>query len=166
MSRYSQNRQGFFVGDAPRRLPLVLHQTAWDKLLKILCNCPLNQASFPVRSERDLNQVWQHLRKFTRLRDDAGKWFYFRFWEPGLFAFICNSMPKPTLFRERFFARDASVNTIVFADNTALIAARSDTLPTQKSAITLDEHLLEVLRDYSAFRNIFTITDQRQPAQA
>mgnify|MGYP001627758798 CR=1 FL=1 len=45
--------------------------------------------------------------------------------------------PARARIMERFFARDALVNTIVFADNTALIAARSDTLPTQKSAITV-----------------------------
>lgn len=34
-----------------------------------------------LRSRGTLDQLWQHLRKFTRLRDEAGKWFYFRFWE-------------------------------------------------------------------------------------
>ncbi|BAQ69466.1 hypothetical protein NHU_02314 [Rhodovulum sulfidophilum] len=34
-----------------------------------------------LRSRGTLDQIWQHLRKFTRVRDEAGKWFYFRFWE-------------------------------------------------------------------------------------
>lgn len=113
-----------------------------------------------LRSKRDLNEVWQHLRKFTRLRDETGKWYYFRFWEPGVFTFICNSMPKPALFMERFFAQDKLANTIVFAKNTALITARTDIDTAQTPAISLDEHLLEVLRDYAAFRNTCTITDQ------
>lgn len=34
-----------------------------------------------VRSRCDLNDLWRHLRKFTRVQDDDGQWFYFRFWE-------------------------------------------------------------------------------------
>lgn len=33
------------------------------------------------RSCRDLDGVWRHFRKFTRIQDEAGKWFYFRFWD-------------------------------------------------------------------------------------
>nr|WP_281356659.1 DUF4123 domain-containing protein [Sulfitobacter algicola] len=36
-----------------------------------------------IRSTASLDQLWQHFRKFTRLQNEAGKWFYFRFWEPG-----------------------------------------------------------------------------------
>lgn len=117
-------------------------------------------AGIYLRSERDLKEVGQHLRKFTRLRDETGKWYYFRFWEPGVYAFICDSMPKPALFMERFFAQDVLAKTIVLAKNTAKITTRSGTDTAQKPAISLDEHLLEVLRDYAAFQNICTITDQ------
>ncbi|UWQ79509.1 DUF4123 domain-containing protein [Leisingera sp. S132] len=34
-----------------------------------------------LRSRGTLEQMWQQLRKFTRVRDENGKWFYFRFWE-------------------------------------------------------------------------------------
>ncbi|MEP1495397.1 DUF4123 domain-containing protein, partial [Pseudophaeobacter sp.] len=34
-----------------------------------------------LRSLGTLDQLWRHLRKFTRVQDEAGKWFYFRFWE-------------------------------------------------------------------------------------
>ena len=34
-----------------------------------------------LRSRGTLDQMWRHLRKFTRVRDEVGKWFYFRFWE-------------------------------------------------------------------------------------
>lgn len=36
-----------------------------------------------LRSRGTLEQLWKHFRKFTRVRDEAGKWFYFRFWEAG-----------------------------------------------------------------------------------
>lgn len=35
-----------------------------------------------VRSRSILNDMWKHLRKFIRVQDEDGKWFYFRFWEP------------------------------------------------------------------------------------
>ena len=36
-----------------------------------------------IRSRGLLNDLWKHFRKFTRIRDERGKWFYFRFWETG-----------------------------------------------------------------------------------
>lgn len=35
-----------------------------------------------LRSRGTLDEIWRHLRKFTRLQDEQGNWFYFRFWEP------------------------------------------------------------------------------------
>ena len=35
-----------------------------------------------IRSRASIDQLWQHLRKFTRIRDAHGRWFYCRFWEP------------------------------------------------------------------------------------
>lgn len=37
-----------------------------------------------VRSRGTLGELWRHFRKFTKLQDEKGKWFYFRFWEPRL----------------------------------------------------------------------------------
>lgn len=34
-----------------------------------------------VRSRHDLDSLWRHFRKFTRIQDDNGKWFYWRFWD-------------------------------------------------------------------------------------
>lgn len=35
-----------------------------------------------LRARQPIDTVWRHLRGFTRLQDEAGKWFFFRFWEP------------------------------------------------------------------------------------
>lgn len=40
-----------------------------------------DEAGLYLRSHATIVQVWKHLRKFTRVQDEAGKWFYFRFWE-------------------------------------------------------------------------------------
>ena len=34
-----------------------------------------------VRSRGTLDDMWKHFRKFTRVQDENGKWYYFRFWE-------------------------------------------------------------------------------------
>ncbi len=36
-----------------------------------------------VRSRADLNILWGHFRKFTKVQDENGKWYYWRFWEPA-----------------------------------------------------------------------------------
>lgn len=35
-----------------------------------------------LRTERSLNDMRRHLRKFTRVQDEDGRWLYWRFWEP------------------------------------------------------------------------------------
>lgn len=37
-----------------------------------------------IRSRGVLDEMWRHLRKFTRLRDEGGKWLYFRFWQADI----------------------------------------------------------------------------------
>ncbi|MDO5606775.1 MAG: DUF4123 domain-containing protein [Paracoccus sp. (in: a-proteobacteria)] len=39
-----------------------------------------------LRSRAGFQPLWAYLRKFTRVRDETGKWFYFRFWEPAFAA--------------------------------------------------------------------------------
>lgn len=34
-----------------------------------------------IRSRADFDALRRHLRKFTKVQDENGKWFYFRFWE-------------------------------------------------------------------------------------
>lgn len=35
-----------------------------------------------VRSRSDIDTLVAHFRRFTRMQDETGKWYYFRFWEP------------------------------------------------------------------------------------
>ncbi|SEO42528.1 protein of unknown function [Paracoccus alcaliphilus] len=46
-----------------------------------------------VRSRGSLEQMWRHFRKFTRIRDERGKWFYFRFWETRWIDRFIAAMP-------------------------------------------------------------------------
>lgn len=38
-----------------------------------------------LRSRASLDDIWQYMRKFTRLQDQNGGWFYLRFWDPACF---------------------------------------------------------------------------------
>ena len=37
-----------------------------------------------IRTTADFDTVWRHFRKFTRIQDENGKWYYWRFWESSL----------------------------------------------------------------------------------
>ena len=50
-----------------------------------------------LRADRSLSDVRQHFRKFTRLRDEDGKWYYFRFWEGAHFQAFMAVAPVETL---------------------------------------------------------------------
>ena len=41
-----------------------------------------------LRSSGTLDDMWKHFRKFTKVQDEQGKWFYFRFWEARTFTQI------------------------------------------------------------------------------
>jgi len=45
-----------------------------------------------VRSRGSLEEMWRHFRKFTKVQDEDGKWFYFRFWEPIVFDDLINCL--------------------------------------------------------------------------
>ncbi|WP_052245382.1 DUF4123 domain-containing protein [Halocynthiibacter namhaensis] len=34
-----------------------------------------------IRSRANFDDIWRHFRKFTRIKNEKGKWFLFRFWE-------------------------------------------------------------------------------------
>lgn len=60
-------RKLFTQGDAAWNL--------WDRQLGIF-----------LRSEAMLNEIWAHFRKFLRVRDESGAWFYVRFWQPEVMS--------------------------------------------------------------------------------
>lgn len=57
-------RQVFTRSDAPWHL--------WDR-----------EPGIFLRSYERIDELWRHFRKFTRVRDQSGKWYYWRFWEGG-----------------------------------------------------------------------------------
>ncbi|WP_208354184.1 DUF4123 domain-containing protein [Pseudaestuariivita rosea] len=54
-----------------------------------------------IRSTASLNDLWKHFRKFTKVQDETGKWYYFRFWEPAVLLAYLQDIPDPNW--QRFF---------------------------------------------------------------
>ncbi|NHF73785.1 DUF4123 domain-containing protein [Paracoccus xiamenensis] len=48
-----------------------------------------------IRARRDLDEMWRHFRKFTRIKDETGKWFFQRFWEPRMIRDYAESSSSP-----------------------------------------------------------------------
>lgn len=69
-----------------------------------------NEAGIYMRSRASLDDMWRHFRKFTRIRDEAGKWLYFRFWEPRWAKVILRDMPPADA--ERFLSGIARIVAI------------------------------------------------------
>ncbi|MDO5604780.1 MAG: DUF4123 domain-containing protein [Paracoccus sp. (in: a-proteobacteria)] len=64
-----------------------------------------NEPGIYIRSRGTLNDMWRHFRKFTRVQDENGKWFYFRFYDPvcaasavSLLYAIENSILRPSCY--------------------------------------------------------------------
>lgn len=47
------------------------HWHLWDK-----------ESGIYARSRGSLDDMWKHFRRFNKVQNEDGKWFYFRFWEP------------------------------------------------------------------------------------
>lgn len=76
-----------------------------------------------MRGAFTLADLRSHLRKFTKVRDDTGAWFFFRFWEPksaeAYFSYLCDRPEKAALwFPERLKA--LSFHVPVFQENAFL----------------------------------------------
>ncbi|WP_411840225.1 DUF4123 domain-containing protein [Paracoccus sp. ME4] len=59
-----------------------------------------------LRSGNDIATMQAHLRHFTRMRDEDGQWFFFRFWEPAVAAiYFADMATRPDLARLWFHPR-------------------------------------------------------------
>lgn len=54
-----------------------------------------------IQSEIDMDHMWQHLRRFTKVRTPQGTAAYFRFWDPRLLLYFLRACSVDEL--DRFF---------------------------------------------------------------
>lgn len=103
-----------------------------------------------VQSSSPFDAIWAHFRKFTKVRNGQGKWFYFRFWEPDFVAGLLERGDAETTARVR------AIGAIMTCDATAARltifpqSVRDDTAP--KTAFTLQDADIRALEDVSTRR--------------
>ena len=74
-----------------------------------------------LRSNSSLDDLWRHFRKFTRVQDEAGKWYYSRFWEPRWARIMLRDMASPDVDR---FLSGISCVVALGSDGRAVIISR------------------------------------------
>lgn len=86
-----------------------------------------------LRSDAQFDDIWAHFRKFTKVRDPKGKWYYFRFWEaPYLTGLLHNGDPTT-------IARLLSIGPLLTCD------------PSQKTATVFPAQILQKDLPQTAF---------------
>ncbi|OKH87245.1 DUF4123 domain-containing protein [Thalassospira sp. TSL5-1] len=55
-----------------------------------------------VRSRAEFKEVRRHFRKFTKMQDMEGKWYYFMFWEPSMLVAAVRLIADNPIFEEKF----------------------------------------------------------------
>ena len=71
------------------------------------------EAGIFIRTGFDLDETFQHFRKFTRLQDASGKWLFFRFWEPLTTAAYMSSLILRPSEASRWFAAGAVATILI-----------------------------------------------------
>lgn len=78
------------------------------------------QPGIYVRSLGTLDDMWSHFRKFTKVQDENGTWFYWRFWQAEYLAPILQAA-DPAMCR-RFFM-DGKVKSLhAIPDGTRMVS--------------------------------------------
>ena len=122
----------FTAGDAPWHL--------WGKI----------RGTF-LRSEASCSELSGHLRKFTRLPDEQGKWYYFRYWDQATMAVVLRNPDQP--LSARFLAPLSGVIAVAGRDRTALhMQHDSSQIQPGNDRILLTQSFRELLQVASADR--------------
>ncbi|PZO65871.1 MAG: hypothetical protein DI498_08525 [Paracoccus denitrificans] len=74
-----------------------------------------SQPGIILQSGADIDEIAAHLRHFTRIQDEDGAWFYFRFWEPSVAAaYFPGLADRPDLAARWFHPRrGAPIDAII-----------------------------------------------------
>jgi len=107
-----------------------------------------------MRSRGSLEDMWKHFRKFTKVQDETGKWFYFRFWEARP---LYDYLRRVRDFAERFLVnriRFGEVQILLISNESTKLISAASSLPSNILAPTfiLGEADKRVFRDW-AFEN-------------
>lgn len=76
------------------------------------------EAGIFIKSSCNLEDVRAHLRYFTRLQDEEGRWKYFRFWSGAHLFALLRRLPHGQIpeFRQFFMSRHAAISSVSHID--------------------------------------------------
>jgi len=101
-----------------------------------------------IRSSAEFGAVWKHFRKFTRIRDENGKWFFFRFWEAMTLLGYLQSNASDARALGRFMAVSGASLSILCVDRGV---AKLVTAPSVPDAATVPPAIVFTDADRAAY---------------
>ncbi len=112
----------------------------WEKQLGIF-----------LRSRVDMNSLWKHLRRFTRLRDETGKWYFFRYWSPPICTRLMamgNHPDVAPLVSAMFPSGTEALSMVVTAPRQAAMLSRAPgtVAPRRGTRVILTPEIRAILR--------------------
>ena len=105
-----------------------------------------------LRSSGALDDIWRHFRKFTKVQDEQGKWYYWRFWSGSFVRVLLNggssrATTARSIFRDMPVTAHSCTSTWkTFKANGPIVSGR------QK--LILDSKLLSELNEDVEKRNV------------
>ncbi|KIC36985.1 DUF4123 domain-containing protein [Leisingera sp. ANG-M7] len=87
-----------------------------------------------IRSSADFVAVWKHFRKFTRIRDENGKWFFFRFWEAMALLGYLQSNASDARALGRFMAVSGAPLSILWVERGGAKRVTASSAPAAEAA--------------------------------
>ncbi|WP_417262041.1 DUF4123 domain-containing protein [Celeribacter sp.] len=117
-----------------------------------------------LRSRSSFDDVWTHFRKFTRVQDQSGKWYYFRFWEGNMLGKLLASERPGASFIHAFVA-DARIDVYSYIyqmdGGKVFVAHKASTVQSSPSVTQVRyEDVASVLRDPSWDNFIRRLTEE------
>lgn len=84
-----------------------------------------NRQGIYLRSYEPMDRLWRHFRKFIKVQDEDGKWYYWRFWE-GSFLLPALETAPPSDRRKLFLGGSiASIHVMISGKRSRLTTMRA-----------------------------------------
>jgi len=122
-----------------------------------------------VRSRGTLEDMWRHFRKFTKVQDESGKWYYFRFWESPVSTHLLslgNSPELQQLVLPMFPAAHPTVTILVLSQYMTIALSRyAESKPpaTRPTMTKMVQETMRHLRKKYEFEKLIKISIRHIP---
>lgn len=105
------------------------------------------EAGIFIRTQLSLDDLWSHLRHFTRLRDVNGTWYYFRFWEPEVIRSFALHKDVLSDFWNAFMLAGQIVVTDPLLGEALVVTRKTEECSVARPFVLLSPEMKDVLRD-------------------